>query len=235
MKEDDLNLKRCQQYWLKSQEQLAQSDYLSKDEIRQMIHSKDKPQFFCRRRTKRIQWGVSLLLLLLALLGENAMLNVGNRNGILLLAVLSVLFLVVLIGLSYELYLMRRIYQLRYQTDRMDSYSTRLQRLSRCDEHLWRLFVVQRSNVLPHLSLWRVSIATVCMFVVVGMGIFYVEQAHSPQSLVACTTRGYISNPNVLEAAYCNVASCDVERYLDMVEEQLEAATNPMAKEGGML
>ena len=235
MKEDDLNLKRCQQYWSKSQMQLMQSDYLSKDEICQMIHSNHKPQFFCRRRAKKIQWCVCLLLLFLAMLGENSMLNVGNRNGILLLAVLSVLFLVVLIGLSYELYLMRRIYQLRHHTNQMTPYSERLQRISQHNQQLMRLFVVQRSNVLPHLSWWRVSIATVCMFVVVGMGIFYVEQAHSQQSLVACTIRGDISNPNVLEAAYCNVASCDVERYLGMVEEQLEAATNPMVEEGRML
>ena len=235
MEDENLDLKQYQYLWSKTKTQVAQSNYFSADKVRQLIHSNHRTQFSQRRRTKWVQFGIVLLLLVGALLGLNFMLNVGNKNGIILLAVLAVVLLVVLSLIIYDIYLMWRIYQLRYQTLKMEPYSERLQHLTQRRWQRMQWLVDTTSQFKVHIYWGRVTGAVVGVAMIIFGSVYFVLSANSERALNTCTFYGDIPNNIQLEEVLSNNKDCDVNKYYQMAVEQLSSTGQPLSMERSSL
>lgn len=220
MNEEELDIKRYQSYWAKLNG--GEGDSFSEDALRELIHSKRRTQMSRRLRMKWIAFGVVLLLLLLALWGENTMLNVGNNKGIVLLAVVALGLLVVLLLVGYDIYLMRRIHRLRYQTLKMERYAERLHRIT---ERRWRRlqwFVDTTDQFRVRIYWRRMSGAIACVVLLIVGGIGFVASANSERVLRACTHVVEIPSDMAVEGVLCNNEDGDAARYYQIAEEHLQ-------------
>ena len=223
MKDEDLDLKRYQELWAKTKAQVGQAPYFSREEILKLIHSKHLIQLRRRHRTKWVEFSVVLLLLLLALCGENVMLNVGNNHGIILLALVSVLLLMVLLFLGYELYLFQRIHRLRYQTSKMEPYSERLEKITQRRWQRYQMLVNTTNPIKAHIYWGRISGVVASVLLLIGGGIYFVASSNSERALKSCTYCADIPNDIQLEEVLSNNRNCDVAEYYRITETHLQS------------